>query len=175
VTVPVSGVALIAFLAVQVGVNPRTLDALVLLRGFVRSFPIALAIPPQPGEGKRESGWRFGRFERLAKFVQCHSENTHCQFPYCELLNENLATLETTVTEPAKNERAKSEAVEPKSTMLTVQVLWACHAFNATPEEAAKRVVTDLFEQLSRGGSVSVHVASSDGREHTLDVVAESR
>jgi hypothetical protein len=91
------------------------------------------------------------------------------------LPNENLATLETTVTEPAKNERAKSEAVEPKSTMLTVQVLWACHAFNATPEQAAKRVVTDLFEHLSRGGSVSVHVTSSDGREHTLDVVAESR
>jgi hypothetical protein len=111
----------------------------------------------------------------LPKFVQGHSENTHCQFPYCELLNENLATLETTVTEPAKNERAKSEAVEPKSTMLTVQVLWACHAFNATPEEAAKRVVTDLFEQLSRGGSVSVHVASSDGTERTLDVAVESR
>jgi len=79
------------------------------------------------------------------------------------------------VTEPAKNERAKSEAVQPKSTMLIVQVLWACHAFNATPEQAAKRVVTDLFEHLSRGGSVSVHVTSSDGREHTLDVVAESR
>ena len=79
------------------------------------------------------------------------------------------------MTEPAKNERAKSEAVEPKSTMLTVQVLWACHAFNATPEEAAKRVVTDLFEQLSRGGSVSVHVTSSDGRERTLDVAVESR
>jgi hypothetical protein len=145
--------------------NPRSLNAFVLLRGFMRSLPIAFGIPPQPCERMRESGWRFGRFERLAKFVQGHSEKTHCQFHYCELLNENLATLETTVTEPAK----KSEAVEQKSTMLTVQVLWACHAFNATPEEAAKRVVTDLFEQLSRGGSVSVHVASSDGTERTLD------
>ena len=79
------------------------------------------------------------------------------------------------MTEPAKNERAKSEAVEPKSTMLSVHVLWACHPFNATPEQAAKRVVTDLFEHLSRGGSVSVHVASSDGTERTLDVAVESR
>ena len=79
------------------------------------------------------------------------------------------------MTEPAKNDRAKSEAIKPKSTMLTVQVLWACHAFNATPEQAAKRVVTDLFEHLSRGGNVSVHVASSDGTQRTLDVAVESR
>jgi len=88
------------------------------------------------------------------------------------LLNENLATLETTVTEPAKNERAKSEAVEQKSIMLTVQVLWACHAWNTTPKEAAKQVVADLFDHLSRGGSVSVHVEASDGMEHTLEVTA---
>lgn len=79
------------------------------------------------------------------------------------------------MTERAKKERAKSEVLEPKSTMLTVQVLWACHAFNATAEEAAKRVVTDLFEQLFRGGSVSVHVTSSDGTERTLDAAVESR
>ena len=79
------------------------------------------------------------------------------------------------MTEPAKNERAKSEAVEPKSTMLTVQVLWACHAWNTTPEEAAKQVVADLYEHLSRGGSLSVHVASSDGAERTLDVATRSR
>ena len=41
----------------QVGVNPRTLDAFVLLGGFVRSFPIALGIPPQSGKGMRESRW----------------------------------------------------------------------------------------------------------------------
>jgi hypothetical protein len=110
----------------------------------------------------------------LAEVVQDHSENTHCQSLYCELLNKNFATLETTVTEPAKKERTKSEAIQQKSTILTVQVLWACHAFNATAEEAAKRVVTDLFEQLFRGGSVSVHVASSDGTERTLDVAVES-
>jgi hypothetical protein len=166
---------LIAFLAVQVCVNPRTFDALILLGGRVRRFPISLRIPPESSEGMCQCGWWFGSREGLLEFVEGHSENTHCQFPYCELLNENFATLETTVIEPARKERAKSEAVELGSTMLTVQVLWACHAFNARPEEAAKRVVTDLFEQLSRGGSVSVHVTSSDGTECTLDVAAESR
>jgi hypothetical protein len=88
------------------------------------------------------------------------------------LLNENLATLETTVTEPAKNERAKSEAIEQQSIMLTVQVLWACHAWNTTPEEAAKQVVADLYEHLSRGGSVSVHVEELGGKEHTIEATA---
>jgi len=77
--------------------------------------------------------------------------------------------------EPAKQEPLESEAVEQKSIMLTVQVLWACHAWNATPEEAAKQVVADLFDHLSSGGSVSVHVASSDGAERTLDVATRSR
>jgi hypothetical protein len=53
-------------------VNPRPFDALVLLRGFVCSFLIALGVPPQPGKGVRESGWRRGRGERLAKIVQGH-------------------------------------------------------------------------------------------------------
>jgi len=76
------------------------------------------------------------------------------------------------VIEPAKKEHAKSEAVEQKSTMLTVQVLWGCEAYNATPEEAARRVVADLFDQLSRGGKVSVHVAELGGKEYTLEVRA---
>jgi hypothetical protein len=71
-TVPVRRVALIAFIAVQVGVNPRTVTTFVLLSGFVRSRPIALGIPPQSREGVRESGWRLGRGEGLAKVVQGH-------------------------------------------------------------------------------------------------------
>ena len=67
---PVGCVALIAFLAVEIRVNPRSLDAFVLLRGVVCSRPIALCIPPQSGDRVRESGWRVGRGERLAKFVQ---------------------------------------------------------------------------------------------------------
>ncbi len=83
-----------------------------------------------------------------------------------------FATLETTVKEPAKKERAKSEPVEQKSTMLTAQVSWCAHAWNATPEEAAQQVVADLFDQLARGGTVSVHVEEMDGSEHTLQVRA---
>jgi hypothetical protein len=45
-TIPVGCVALIAFLAMQVGVHPRTLDAFVLLGGFVCLSPMALGIPP---------------------------------------------------------------------------------------------------------------------------------
>ena len=83
-----------------------------------------------------------------------------------------FATLEAIVGEPAKKESVKTEAVEEKSAMLTVRVLWACHAFNATPEEAARQVVADLFDLLARGGSVSVHVEELDGSEHTLEVTA---
>jgi hypothetical protein len=74
--------------------------------------------------------------------------------------------------EPADKERTKSETVEEKSTMLTVWVLWACHAFNATPKEAAQQVVADLFDLLARGGSVSVRVEEMDGSELTLQVRA---
>ena len=88
------------------------------------------------------------------------------------MLNENFATLETIVGEPAKKESVNTNAVEEKSTMLTVRVLWACHAFNATPEEAARQVVADLFDLLARGGSVSVHVEELGGPDHTLEVRA---
>jgi hypothetical protein len=71
-TIPVGCVALVALLAVQIRMHPRTLDAFILLCGFVRSRPIALRVPPQSGEGVRESGWPLSRGERLAKFVQGH-------------------------------------------------------------------------------------------------------
>jgi hypothetical protein len=51
--VPIGCVALIALLPVQVGVYPRSLDPFVLLSGFVRSLPVALASPPQSGERVR--------------------------------------------------------------------------------------------------------------------------
>jgi hypothetical protein len=52
----------------------RGSDAPVLLTfPLVRpAAPIAPRIPPQSGEGVRESGWRLGRDERFAKFVQGH-------------------------------------------------------------------------------------------------------
>ena len=70
--VPIRCVALVAFLTMQVGMNPRTFDAFVPLRGFVRSRPIALRIPPESGEGERESRWRLGRGEGLPEFVEGH-------------------------------------------------------------------------------------------------------
>jgi hypothetical protein len=76
------------------------------------------------------------------------------------------------VTERSEQRPAQSEAVEKKSTMLTVQVLWVCQAFNATPEEAARTVVSDLFEQLAQGGTVTVHIEDADGKEQTLEVSA---
>jgi hypothetical protein len=53
----------------QVGMNPRPCDALVLLRGLVLSRPIAFGVKPQSGEGLRESRWRLGRGERFAEVV----------------------------------------------------------------------------------------------------------
>ena len=104
--VPVGCIALVALLAMQISMNPRTVNFFVLLGGFVRSLPIALAIPPQSGEGVRHSG---------------------------------------------------------------------CETYNATPEEAASRVVADLFDQLSRGGGVSVHVKEPDGKEYMLEVTAKGQ
>lgn len=74
--------------------------------------------------------------------------------------------------EPAKKQSVNTDAVENKSTMLTVQVLWGCQAWNATPEQAAQQVVTDLFNLLARGGSVSVLVKELSGKEHTIEVTA---
>ncbi|MGB8060689.1 MAG: hypothetical protein WCF26_02185 [Candidatus Sulfotelmatobacter sp.] len=77
--------------------------------------------------------------------------------------------------EPAKRDRAESEAVEETSSVLIAQVSWCAHAWNATPEEAARQVVADLYVHLSRGGSVSVRVSELDGKEHTIEVTAGRR
>jgi len=69
-TIPVRRVVLITFFAMEVSVDPRPLVAFVLLGRFVRSRPIAFRVPPQSGEGVRESGWRLGRGERLVKIVE---------------------------------------------------------------------------------------------------------
>ena len=74
--------------------------------------------------------------------------------------------------EPAKKERGESEAVEQKVAMSVVQVVWGGYSFNASPEQAAKQFVADLYEHLSRGGSVSVRVEGLDGTTRTLEVTA---
>ena len=69
-----------------------------------------------------------------------------------------------------KNERATPETFNEKTAVLTVQVLWACHAWNATPKEAAQQIVADLYAHLSKGGTVSVRVEGLDGNGCTLEV-----
>ena len=74
--------------------------------------------------------------------------------------------------EPAKKESVNTEAVEQRSTMVSAQLLWAAHAWNTTPEQAAQQVGADLYEHLARGGSVTVHIEELDGKEHTIEVTA---
>jgi len=65
-----------------------------------------------------------------------------------------------------------AQPVKQKSTVLIAQVSWCAHAWNATPEEAAQQVVADLYEHLSRGGTVSVRVGGLEGTKHTLEARA---
>jgi hypothetical protein len=53
-------------------VNPTALGAFVPLRRFVSPLPITFSVPPQSGEGVRESGWRLGCGKGLAEVVQSH-------------------------------------------------------------------------------------------------------
>lgn len=74
--------------------------------------------------------------------------------------------------EPAKSEHSESEAVEQKIAMSIVQILWGGYSFNASPEQAAKQFVADLYEHLSGGGKVSVYVEALDGTEYSLEATA---
>ena len=74
------------------------------------------------------------------------------------------------MTKNTKNKCAESEAGKQDTAVLTVQVLWGCQAYNTTPEEAAQRIVADLFDQLSQGGNVPVHIEETNGKEYTLEV-----
>ncbi len=76
------------------------------------------------------------------------------------------------MTEPARKERIEDEAVEQKIAMSIVQVVWGGYSFNASPEQAARQFVADLYEHLSHGGKVSVHVEALDGTEYSLEVTA---
>ena len=53
-TVPVGCVALIAFFAMQVSVDPGSGGRLVLLGGFVGLLPIVLGVPPERREREAE-------------------------------------------------------------------------------------------------------------------------
>jgi hypothetical protein len=74
--------------------------------------------------------------------------------------------------EPTDRERLQSQAVEQQIAMSIIQVAWGGYSFNASPEQAAKQFVADLYEHLSRGGKVSVHVEALDGTEYSLEATA---
>lgn len=76
------------------------------------------------------------------------------------------------MTKPAQREGAESAAIEQKIAMSIVQVVWGGYSFNASPEQAAKQFVADLYEHLSGGGKVSVYVEALDGTEYSLEATA---
>lgn len=76
--------------------------------------------------------------------------------------------------EPAKKERLESESVKQKSAVLIAKLSWCAHAWNVSPQEAAEQIVADLYEHLSRGGSVPVCVKGLDGME-CVEVTATRR
>jgi hypothetical protein len=78
---------------------------------------------------------------------------------------------EKTLTEPSKKERAKPASKKKEHDVSRAGAL-GVSCVNANPEEAARQVVTDLFEHLSRGGSVSMHVEEPDGKAYTFEVSA---
>ena len=73
--------------------------------------------------------------------------------------------------EPTKKERLESET-DKKSAVLIAQLSWCAHVWNATAKQAAKQIVSDLYQHLSSGGSVSVRVQGIDGEEYTVEVTA---
>src|SRR5688572_2917457 len=52
--VPVFGVRLVAFLAMQVGMDMRAISVVALLRALMRLVPVAPGIPPQRLQGERK-------------------------------------------------------------------------------------------------------------------------
>ena len=60
--IPIFRIGLIAFLAMEVGMNMRARFVVALLRAFMRLVPIALGIPPQPLQGRVQpaGGCGFG-------------------------------------------------------------------------------------------------------------------
>lgn len=77
--------------------------------------------------------------------------------------------------EQTKKQHTILEPAEQKKSVLTVQVIWGCQAYNATTAEAARTVVADLYEQLSKGGTVTVRIEDADGKEYTRLVSHDPR
>jgi len=70
--VPVTCVGRISLFAVQVGMNPGSCRAFVLLGRFVCLLPIAFGIPLHPREGKTQFARRLLPLQGIAELLQCH-------------------------------------------------------------------------------------------------------
>ena len=70
--IPVGGIGGVAFLAMQVGVDPRGAGTFVLLRRFVGGLPIALRVPPQRRERMIQCPWRTIALQRFAEVIEGH-------------------------------------------------------------------------------------------------------
>ncbi|MFO1352292.1 MAG: hypothetical protein U1F68_17120 [Gammaproteobacteria bacterium] len=66
--VPVGSVAEIAFLAVQIGMDPGTVNAFIGLRELMGGMPVALAILSEGGKRESEAGGRRRLGEAGLKF-----------------------------------------------------------------------------------------------------------
>ena len=56
--IPVRCVGRVTFLAMQVGMYPRSCRTLILLRRFMRFGPVPFRIPPEANDGKAQPGRR---------------------------------------------------------------------------------------------------------------------
>jgi len=57
--VPVSGIGEVAFLAVQIGVHPRSVCAAFLLHDLMRTVPVTVRVLPQRLQKRRQIRFRF--------------------------------------------------------------------------------------------------------------------
>ena len=78
--VPVRCIALIAFLSVEVGMNPRSRRIFDLLSAFMGTRPVAFGIPPEARERQGQVGRRICGVERVAKIIY-----GHCSIPVLKL------------------------------------------------------------------------------------------
>src|SRR5258705_6720498 len=71
-SVPIGGVAGVAFETVQIGMHPRGVAAVLVHDELVRLVPFALAGPPQGGPRRRTATRRRLRIQSPLNFIPCH-------------------------------------------------------------------------------------------------------
>src|SRR5882724_7213845 len=70
--IPIAGVFLVAFLAMQVGMHGHAGGVVARLRAFMRLVPVALGVPPQRLQREVEAVGRTGESRRLAELLRIH-------------------------------------------------------------------------------------------------------